>query len=387
MEQINIPENILKDFYLNKRLSMAKIGKIFHCDPATIQRLMHKYKIKSRTLSEAAQKILVPRQTLKRLYYRDKLSTEQIGKLYKCSHATILYKMKVFGLKRRSKLGLRKPIFIPKEKLKKFYLNRKSSVAQIARKIKSSRWPIQKLMKKYGITPRSLSEAQMKYPKRDFSGDLIEKAYLIGFRLGDLWVRIAKLQIEVNCSTSRLEQVKLIKVLFNKYTKVKIRQNRFIKGQLITDAKWLLNKSFKFLLPKQDKIPFWILKNKKFFFAFLAGYIDAEGHIFTILQKKSKTPIAGLQIASYDKRILYQFWSRLNTFGIKCPRPYLSKQKGFLSKNGIISRGDLWRFDVNRKTALFSLLNSIKPHIKHEKRKRDLIKAKRNLIFRLRREM
>ena len=193
MRGVSVQKDILKDFYINKKLSMAKIGKIFHCDSATVQRLMRKYKIKSRTLSEAAQKILVSKQTLKRLYYQDKLSTEQIGKLYKCSHVTILYKMGVFGFKRRSRLGLRKQILISKEKLKELYLNRKSSVAQIARKIKSSRWPIQKLMKKYGITPRSLSEAQMKYPKRDFSGDLIEKAYLIGFRLGDLWVRIAKL--------------------------------------------------------------------------------------------------------------------------------------------------------------------------------------------------
>jgi len=383
MKQINISKNVLKDLYLNKRLSMAKTGRIFYCNPTTIQRLMHKYKIKSRTLSEAATKVLISKQVLKKLYYREKLSTIQIAKQYKCSHATILYKMKLYNLKRRGKLGTRKPIIIPGKKLRKLYLEKKLSESQIAKEIKCSRCAVEKLMKKYDITPRSLSEAQMKYPKYDFSGDLIEKAYLIGFRLGDLWAKPAKLQIEVNCSTSRPEQVKLIKALFHKYTKVKIRQNRFIKGQLITDIKWLLNKSFKFLLPKRDQIEPWILQNKKFFFAFLAGYIDAEGHIFTRLYKNSRTPTAGFEVSSYDKGILRQAWSKLNEVGIKCPKPSIKTPKGYVSKSGIINRGDSWRLNVNKKAALFSLLNSIEPYLKHPKRKRDLQKAKKNLIFRL----
>jgi len=383
MRQIIISKNTLENLYINKNLSMAKIAKRFYCTAGTIQRAMWHYGIKSRTISEAAREVFIPKQTLKKLYYQRKLSTEEIGKLYHCSHVTILNIMKTYKLKRRSRLGTRKPIIIPKEKLKKFYLDRKLSETQIARKMKCSRCAIEKLMKKYKIKPRSLSEAQMKYPKRDFSGDPVEKAYLIGFRLGDLWTRRAKFQIEVSCSTSRPEQVKLIKTLFQKYTKITMRQNRFIRGQLITDIKWLLNKSFEFLLPKQDRIEPWILKNKKFFFAFLAGYIDAEGHIFTRLYKKSKTPTAGLEISSYDKGILCQSWSKLNEIGIKCPKPSIKTLKGYISKNGIINRGDAWRLSVNRKTALFSLLNSIEPYIRHPKRKKDLLKAKRNLIFRL----
>lgn len=383
MRKVNIPKNILKNLYINQRLSMDKIAKRFRCDPSTIQRLMRKHKIKSRSCSESMQKVFISKQILRKLYYHNKLSTKQIGKLYRCSHATILNRMKIYKLKRRSKLGLRKPVLIPKEKLKKLYLKRKLSQFQIAKKMKCSSYAIEKLMKKYNIKSRTLSEAQMKYPKHDFSGNLVEKAYLIGFRLGDLWARPAKLQIEVNCSSSRPEQIQLIKNLFQKYTKITIRKNRFIKGKLITDIKWLLNKSFKFLVPKQDRIAPWILKNKKFFFAFLAGYIDAEGYIFIKLQKKSKTPIAGLQIQSYDKGILHQIWSKLNEIGIECPKPYLSHPKGYISKNGIINRGDAWRLDVNRKKALFSLIGSIEPEIKHKKRKRNLIEAKTSLILRL----
>ncbi len=380
---IYISKIILQKLYIKNRLSMAKIARRFNCDPTTIQRTMRKYGIKSRLLSEATRKIFIPKTTLKKLYCQKKLSTGAIGKLYRCSHATILNTMKHYGLKRRSRLGLRKPVFIPEEKLKKLYLIRKLSETQIARKIKCSRCAIEKLMKKYGIKPRSLSQAQMKYPKYNFSGNLIEKAYLLGFRLGDLNVVPAKFQIQVSCSTSVPAQTKLIENLFHKYTKVAIRQKRFIRRQLITDIRCLLNKSFKFLLPKEDKIESWILKNKKFFFAFLAGYIDAEGYIFVRLYKNSKTPIAGFEVQSCDKNILHQTWIKLNKLGIQCQKPKINKLKGYVSKNGVVHGKDLWRLSVNQKMALFLLLNSIEQYIKHEKRKATLLKAKKNLVLRL----
>lgn len=383
MGQINIRKEILKNLYLKKKLSMAKIARRFHCDPGTIQRVMHRYGIKSRTLSEAAEKVLIPKQTLKKLYYRNGLSTGQIGEQYHCSHATILNKMEFYGLKRRCRLGTRKPVIISKKELKNLYLRKKLSQGQIAKKKKCSICAIQKLIKKYDIRSRTLSEAQMKYLKYNFSGNLIEKAYLIGFRAGDLRVVPARLQIQVGCSTSVPVQTKLIKGLFNKYTKVIINQKRFIKGQLITDIRCLLNKSFDFLLPKQDKIESWILNNKKLFFSFLAGYVDAEGHIFVRLQQRSKTPIAGFEIQSYDKGILNQIWTKLNKMKIQCPKPTINKYKGYTSKAGIVNRKDLWRFAVNKKMALFLLINSMEPYIKHNKRKKDLRRAKENLIYRL----
>lgn len=383
MKQVNILKVVLKDLYQKKKLSMAKIAKRFRCTPGTIQRVMRRYGIKSRTLSEAAKEVFIPKLTLRQLYYQKKLSTDKIAKLYHCSHATILNIMKIYKLKRRSRLGLRKHVVIPKKTLRNLYEKQKLSQVKIARRIQCSICAIQKLMKKYNIKSRSLSEAQMKHPKKNFGGELIEKAYLIGFRLGDLRVIPAKLQIQVDCSTTVQEQTNLIKDLFRKYTKIIIKQNRFIQGKLVTDIRCLLNRSFNFLLPKQDRIEPWILKNKKFFFSFSAGYIDAEGHIFVRLQKKSKTPIAGFQVQSYDKKILHQTWSKLKKLGIKCPKPLLSKPKGYESKLGFKNKEDMWRLSVNRKDALFKLLTSIKPFIKHRRRKQHLKKAMQNLRLRL----
>ena len=59
MKKIKISKDILKELYLNQRLSMAKTAKKICCDPSSVQRYLRKYKIKSRNLSEATQKIFI----------------------------------------------------------------------------------------------------------------------------------------------------------------------------------------------------------------------------------------------------------------------------------------------------------------------------------------
>lgn len=382
MKQINISKNTMINLYVNKRLSMAKIAKRFRCDPTTICRIMHKYKIKSRSLSGAAQEIFISEQALKKLYYQDKLSTVKIGRFYSCSHATILNKMKIYDLKRRSQLGLRRPVVISKKILRNLYENRRLSQTKTAKKMKCSVCAIQKLMKKYHIKSRSYSEANTKYPKQNFSKNLLEKAYLIGFRVGDLNVYQKDFIIVARCSTTALEQIQLIQNIFSPYSYVSIRKSRILNGRQVFDVNCYLNNTFNFLLSKEDKIPKWILLNPKFFFAFFAGYIDAEGHIFVRLYKNCKTPIAGFEIQSQDKNILHQAWKKLNKLNIKCQKPKINRPKGYISKSGIIDRKDLWRLSVNRKVDLLLLLKSIEPHVKHGKRKNHLKKAKENLIFR-----
>jgi len=362
---------------------MAKIAKRFNCDPATIQRVMRRHGIKSRSLSEATRKIFIPKRTLKKLYCQKKLSTDTIGKLYYCSHATVLNIMRLYGIKRRGRLGTRKPVIIPKSILKKLYLGRELSETQIAKKIKCSRCAIEKLMKKYKIKPRSLSEAQMKYPKFNFSGNPIEKSYLIGFRLGDLNVAVAELQIQVRCSTTVPAQVQLIKDLFSKYTHLDIQKTRFIKEQLVTDIRCLLNKSFNFLLPKQDKIESWILKNNKFFFAFLAGYTDAEGCFLIRRYKNMKTLVAGFELQSCDKNIINTIWKKITSLSVQTPKPKMSRRKGYKSKIGLINRKNMWRLSIYRKNSLLKFLNFIEPYLRHPEKKNQLPLLRKNILSRL----
>ena len=87
------------------------------------------------------------------------------------------------------------------------------------------------------------------------SGDLAERAYLVGFRLGDLNVELHGHTITVKCTSTRGEQVSLFRQLFEPY------------GHVYTDEATLthrrrqsigmsvaLNRSFDFLLPSSDSV-------------------------------------------------------------------------------------------------------------------------------------
>lgn len=148
------------------------------------------------------EKFNIKKWDLYELYWKKGLSTDAIAGVYGCNHVTILNKMKKYEIERRTRLGLRRSIVIPHEVITELYQKQKLSETKTAEKLGCSRHSIETRMHLYGIKPRSYREANTKYPKSDFSGDLVEKAYLIGFRLGDLSVDKRKYLIHVGCSTT-----------------------------------------------------------------------------------------------------------------------------------------------------------------------------------------
>ena len=131
-----------------------------------------------------------------------------------------------------------------------------------------------------------------------------------------------------------------------------------------------------FEIKQNDLIQKWILSNNDIFSSFLAGYIDAEGH-FGVYNN-----FAEFSVSSYDINILTSIHQKLNEMGVYCAKPKLSVQKGYTDKRGVKNNGDLYRIRITRKTDLMSFITLIKPHIKHEKRFADLIKAEENLLER-----
>jgi hypothetical protein len=74
---------------------------------------------------------------------------------------------------------------------------------------------VSRKMSRYDIEARP--PWRERYPRHDSGDDPLEKAYLIGFRLGNLTVRRAELSIEVIMTTTRQEQVDLMHKLFDPY--------------------------------------------------------------------------------------------------------------------------------------------------------------------------
>lgn len=177
----------------------------------------------------------------------------------------------------------------------------------------------------------------------------------------------------MGCNSTKKAQVELIEGLFKKYGPVWVSKPNN-KGVQSVDT--LLNSSFSFLLPKEDKINRWITINKSYFSAYLAGYTDAEGCI------KIYDGRARFRIGSYDIGILRELTRLLRKFKITTN---LRKEStaGFIDKRGLIHRGDFWRMSVNNKGDLLKLFSLIRPYSKHADKIRDINLATHNVQKRI----
>lgn len=382
--KINVPERKLRDLYINKKLSIFQISERFGCTTGLIHRNLKEYKIPRRSLSEACTKIPISRKELQEWYWKDKMSMFEIADKLKCTHSAIVQKFKKLGIKSRGHLGITKPIRLDKEKFEYLYQERRLSLDKIAKIIHCSEGGIERRFKKYNLISRGNKNRACKYKKTDFSGNLVEKAYLIGFRLGDLNVMNGVSIIQVRCSSTIPAQIKLIKNLFIKYSTPRI--SRYIDRKFDLpkiDIVFLVNRSFDFLLPKEDKIPKWVLKNNITFWSFFAGYTDAEGCFYIHKAPHGKTTaFAGYEIQTQQKGIINKLWKEIEKFGIRATIPKISVRAGHINKHGTINNKDMWRFSINRKDSLLKFLEYISPYIKHPNKIRKIKEVRENIVLR-----
>lgn len=377
--KITIPKKTLKKLYLLERLSIDQIAQKLAVSTGPVQRQLREYGIPIRTVSESKEKFPLSKKELNNLYWKQGLSTDALAKLFGCNHVTILNRMNKLGVPRRTNLGHTKPLKLSKATLEHLYYHRGLSLKKIAKVIHRSEGGVERKFNQYGLKSRGIANRACKYKKKDFSGNLTEKAYLVGFRLGDLNVYGLKNIIQVRCSTTIHEQMTLIRQLFSPYTTVRVTKSR--RGDW--DVAVLLNKSFNFLIPKHKRVPEWILTNPKAFFAFFAGYTDAEGCLsFKKPGRLGKIEIASFQIQTQQKEIVLGLWANMQKFGVLAPIPRVSRPAGYLDKRGRKNNKDMWRFEVVRKESLWKLIHFLKPYLKHKKKIKMLKLTKRNIEWR-----
>ena len=272
-------------------------------------------------------------------------------------------------------MAKRKGIEVSKEQLSQWYFEERKSTIEIGTLLGIDPTNVLYWMNKLGIQRRSRSEALTKTWRADFSGDPEEKAYLIGFRLGDLHVYQIRpgngQTIRIMCASTRNAQIDLIRTLFEPYGYVKTTSK--LDGKTAIDC--YVNMSFDFLLPKQDEIEKWILSDERFSIAFLAGYIDAEGS-FGIDSNGS----ANLKIETYDMGILRQLHETLTRLDVICPPPNMIKNKE--TSNQKLNQ-NLWRLGVYRKASMERLCPLLESHLLHEQRRYDMMIAWQNARERL----
>jgi transposase len=297
---------------------------------------------------------------LRYLYWNKNLSLKQIAKILGTSYSTLYYWMIKHKIQRRKP----KKIIIPKTTLLNLYINKNLNTREIANKFRCSDETIRKKLVKYGIPRKSNSESKTKYPKKDFSKNKVEKAYMLGIRIGDLYVRRNHAMIRIKTSTTHKELLTTLKKVFGKY-------GHFITYKYLNKGLWEwriecdLNKSFKFLLNKFEKIPNWILNNNKNFYSFLAGYSDADGSwIITSNGKKGVRFI--FSISSNDKIILEDLKNKLKELGYH-PRFDIDKEKGTKLSYGKCNK-DVYILQLLRKNEVKKLAKILLKFSQHREK-------------------
>jgi len=284
-----ISESMLRELYERQQLSVAEMAAVLSCKPSLLRKTMAECGILPRSRSEAMRikrakdpdrLVPIPPAALKRLYEACGWTAAHIAEHYGCSVGTVLNRLRLSGIA-LSPPG-RPVVEIPRSELEALYLEQRLSLRQIARHYGCDHSTIKNKLEEYGLPLRNYAEANRIYPRRDFDGGEADKAYLVGFRLGDLHVTMMGEMgqtVVVECTTTKQEQLDLIADLFAPYGHVYVGKQKRRGDVGIT---CYLNMSFAFLLPKEDAIPEWAQSGTAALTAFAAGYIDAEAVFISV---------------------------------------------------------------------------------------------------------
>ncbi len=321
-KRFDIDLETLVDMYWGKGLSLLEIGNRLGCASRTIDIRMHELNVPLRPSGIPGPEI--SKKTLRRLYINTGLSSRKIAKMYKCAYSTI------------------------------------------DRKIRG-----------YGFPIKTLAAAHITSKRRPFDGTLEDKAYLIGFRTGDLRVRKMYKRSEtllIDCASTHQAQIDLISSLFKKYGRIWTSLPTK-SGKVQVECG--VDLSFSFLLPKLSKFPQWTFRTNPLFLSVLAGFVDAEGCFYVNKNRK----IAGFSIGNYNTQILKQVELKLTRFGFH-PRLFMGVKKGYTGKDGYSHREDYWILSLYRKIDALDFSSKILPYLKHREKIDDARNVIRNIKLR-----
>ena len=317
------------------------------------------------------------------LYWKEGLSARKIAKKLGYGCSTIFSFMKKHNIPRR-RCGAPPKINISKDELKTLYVKMKKSTVEIAKMFNVSRTVVFHTLKKYGIRLRdrikAVSDGSHKkaiHIKKPFSGNPLEKEYLMGLAEDLAISRDSSWTIKVSLSTTRQSMEKLFKQCFGKYGPIWMFPVKDENGNYNWRLVCTLDKSFSFLLKNKRNYNISLLSKKEFFYR-LAGIIDAEGSI--ILRRNNKKYIArGIFIGNENKKMILEIAKKLKELGFK-PRIYKIKERGEKNRVGKIItkyRNDLWALMILKKEDLRRLIDKLP--LRHREKKKLILLLKKSL--------
>ncbi len=264
----------------------------------------------------------------------------------------------------------REKIKVDKEKLKYLYIDKNLTPKKISEIFECNLITIRNRLKEFGIPFKNPSFARTRSKRKDFDNNLGNKAYIIAFRIGDLnvyKVSDKSQTIVVRCHTTQIDQIKVIKSLFDGFGKITTSLN---KGHYHINC--FLNQTFDFLLPKNKTAWNWLKNDDELMPYFIAGYVDAEAN-FILNQGRARFK---LDSYDYDLLLFINKWLLVKGYNARFRRIY---KKGDTWNGKFPLNKDLWRLNINDMVSLQKFIKLLLPLIRHKKRKIDMKLCLRNI--------
>ncbi len=341
------------------------------------------------------KRVQLPTDELRALYVEQGWTTKEIAEHYGVGASTVRRALEASGveIRPRGPKGSHQLLHleINEQLVRELYLERKLSIPQIGELYGWGRETIRQRMIAWEIPIRSFSECTRVQhgtfdEYKDFSGAPFEKAYLLGFRLGDLHVHrdhAGSEVIELSCGSTKPEQIELIRQLFAPYGHIHIgpRIRLDFHGLIEQRIQCTVNETFEFLEDYISELPRWTFEDDQVFLAFFGGFTDAEGS-FQVVKPNKAAIRARYSLKNTDKRILEQCHAKLVAMGIECASICLAYKGGWTSKRGVHANKDLWQFNIESKDTLLHFVEIISPFVRHAQRRADMEQVRANIEWR-----
>ncbi len=314
---------------------------------------------------EGAKKLYLEGNSIRRVA---KLIQEKYG-IRIGKETTRRYLSKVLKLRSKTEyLNLKRGCRLDPQKIVKLYTDDKLSLNDVARLFNASVGGIKWTLIKNDVKLRTKHEGSTlkigKYEKRNFDGTDNEKAYLMGITLGDAHVRpTSSFTIEVGTTSTHKSLIDIFTNSFRKYTDGVIVSKDEKRGLRFCSY---VNNTFGFLIEVKRNVEIIKDFNQNMFLSFLAGFFDAEGCI--VKSKHRKKLRCVIKIGNTNKEILEIIKERLEELQLH-PKIYLYSRPGkyhYQKGRKIINRKSYYMLEVCRKEEILQLLNRLE--LKHEEK-------------------
>lgn len=239
------------------------------------------------------------------------------------------------------------------------------SLSRISNEVGRSYTAIWGLCRALEIHTRTVAEGnkesagfRSKHKRTAFDGTEEDRAYMLGFKNGDLtaW-QVSGTAVMVTSTTTHPAFAELFRELFERYGHV-YEYPMYEEGN---GYKWKLavrlDNSFRFLIKTPEASLDEMAGDRSVFLSWLAGLVDSDGHVRAA--KNGVSARAIVAIYRINRSFLVSLQLVAERFGYHFDGPYLTAEKGDTTPKGITYRSDFWNIAIQRSSQTQALLREL----------------------------